>query len=225
MPKLPSRIPSAPRSRDRDEVDRHRDRREDVDDGDREVGAGALVEPQQRQRVLPQGQRPEAEDREPRQPGVGLGRAAAPRSARRSASATSAAPSRSRTATRSLSGRPRRVLARHVEEAEDRLDDAEADDDRAGDDRGEHHLGGAVVRRRQVLRVDRQQEDRDQLRGDARGRVRGAGGRESAQVLEHQGSRHARRRSRACAALPAPTARRPPSASSAQVAGSVVKPV
>ena len=87
------------------------------------------------------------------------------------------------------------------------------------DHRGEHHLRGAVVGGRQVRRVDRQQEDRDQLREHARGRVGGARRREAAQVVEHLAGdrRRGARADRAVAGR-----RRAPS--SAQVAGSVVKP-
>ena len=80
---------------------------------------------------------------------------------------------------------PLRALAGEVVEAQDRLDDAEPDDDARRDHRGEHHLCGAVVARGQVVRVDRQQEDRDQLRHHAGGRVRGPGRGQPAQVLEH----------------------------------------
>ncbi len=83
---------------------------------------------------------------------------------------------------------PLGVLAVLVIEAQQRLDQAEADDDAGGDDRREHHLGGAVVGRGQVARVERQQRDRDELRDDARRRVGGAGRRQAAQVSRH-GSR------------------------------------
>ncbi len=69
----------------------------------------------------------------------------------------------------------RGVLALLVVEAQQRLDQAEADDDAARDDRGEHHLGGAVVGRGEVARVERQQGNCDQLREDARRGVGGAG--------------------------------------------------
>ena len=78
-----------------------------------------------------------------------------------------------------------RVLVGEVVEAQDRLDHAEADDDRGRDQRRDHDLDVAVLRRAQVRRVDRQQEDRDQLREDARRGVRRPGRRQPSQVLEH----------------------------------------
>ncbi len=130
---------------DDDQPDRERDRDQDVGDRDPEVGARPLVEAEQGQRVLVQGERPEAEDREPRQPGVlaieqGLrdraGEGQGDRGGRRSA------PEQRREARRDD---PLRALAGEVVEAQDRLDDAEPDDDARRDHRGEHHLGGAVV--------------------------------------------------------------------------------
>ena len=74
--------------------------------------------------------------------------------------------------------------------------------------------GGAVVGRAQIRGVD-QQDDRDELREHARGRARGARGREAAQVLEHvqmvESSGGPRR-----SATPRP--------SSAHVTGSIAKP-
>ena len=59
---------------------------------------------------------------------------------------------------------------------------------RRGDQRGQHHLGCAVVGGGEIRRVDRQQEDRDQLREDAGGGVGRPCRREPAQVAEHQPS-------------------------------------
>ena len=52
-----------------------------------------------------------------------------------------------KSAAKEVGDDPRRVLAVLVVEAQQRLDQAEADDDAGRDDRGEHHLGGAVVGR------------------------------------------------------------------------------
>ena len=49
------------------EDDGHRDRREDVEDRGDEVGAGALLEPEQGEQELEHRQHPEAADRDPRQ--------------------------------------------------------------------------------------------------------------------------------------------------------------
>ena len=150
-----------------------------------EVGAGALLEPEEGQQVLEQRQHPEAADRDPRQVGGGL---VEQRLGDR--------PGEGQRDQRAGGRRPEErgegggddavgVLAGLVVEAQQRLDHAEADDDAGGDDRGEQHLGGAVVGRRQVARVERQQRDRDQLREDARRRVGGAGRREAAEVARH----------------------------------------
>ena len=109
------------------------------------------------------------------------------------------------------------VLVVLVVEAQQRLDQAEADDDAGRDDRGEHHLGGAVVGRGQVARVERQQGDRDQLREDARRGVGGTGRREAAQVSRHAASLRGSRTA-GTAASEAPTA------SSTHVIGSSKKP-
>ena len=172
---------------DDDEPDGDRDRRQHVCHRQHQVGAGALVEAQQRQHVLPQRQHPEAEDRQPRELGVGaveqrLGDRAGEREGDQGARGRGPEQRRER-------GRddPPRVLAREIEEAQQGLDQAKPDEDAGRDQRGEHDLGGTVVGRRQVGRVDRQQGDRDQLREHARGRVGGPRRGEAAQVLEHRG--------------------------------------
>ena len=90
-------------------------------------------------------QRPPIEIR--RQIGRRFGRAALRRSGRRRAGRPARRPWRPRTAPRRKSRRRGRVLAVLVVEAQQGLDQAEADDDAGGDDGGEHHLGGAVVGR------------------------------------------------------------------------------
>ena len=144
------------RDRDRDHHRRH---------GEAEVLAGPFVQPQERQRVLPKGELPKPHDHQARE--VGLG-----------------APVQQKLGDRAGQGkghqrhggrRPeqrrepgahhrRRLFAGEVVEAQDRLDHSESYDDRGGDEGRDHDLDVAVLRRAQVRRVDRQQEDRDQLR-------------------------------------------------------------
>ncbi len=135
----------------------------------------ALLEPEQGEQELEHRQHPEAGDRDPGQ----LGRGAVeqrfgdrPGEGQRDQRRGGAEPEE-----RGEGGGDdtRRVLAGLVVEAQHGLDHAEADDDAAGDDRGEEDLGDAVVGGREEARVERQQRDRDQLRDDARRGVGGAG--------------------------------------------------
>ena len=68
-----------------------------------------------------------------------------------------------------------RVLVVLVVEAQQRLDQAEADDDAGRDDARRTSPRRRRSRRGEVARVERQQRDRDQLRDDARRGVGGAG--------------------------------------------------
>src|SRR5680860_1374055 len=152
-----------------------RDRRQHVGDRHREEGAGALLEPEQGEQVLVQSGHPEAADRDPGQVRSGPVEQRfgdRPGERQRDQRRRGREPEERREGGRDD---PRRVLAVLVVEAQQRPDRAEADHDAGRDNGGEHHLGGAVVGRGQVARVERQQRDRDQLREDARRGVGGAG--------------------------------------------------
>ena len=131
---------------DHDQPDGERDRHQHVGDGDPEVRPRALVEAQQGERVLVQRQRPQAEDREPRQARHPRGRSRASEIGPANGSAiaaTTVAPQNS--AAKPVDTTPRGALVGQVVEAKDRLDDPEPHDDARGDHRREHHLGRAVV--------------------------------------------------------------------------------
>ena len=134
-----------------------RDRDKDVEDRGEEVGAGALVEADSVSRYSNSvaTQNPpiaiRASSIAPGRPAGGGGgallRAARPRE--RDQRADGRDPEQ-----RGEGGAdyPGLVLVLAIVEAQDRLDQAEADDDAGGDDRGEHDFGGAVVGPGEVAR-------------------------------------------------------------------------
>ncbi len=152
---------------------RQGDRCQHVDDRGDEESPGALLEAEEGEQVLVEGQDPEAADRDPRQVGRGLVEQRfgdRPGERQRDQRRDRGEPEQRREGSRDDAGG---VLVVPVVEAQQRLDHAEADDDAGRDDGGEHHFGGAVVAGREVARVERQQRHRDQLRDDA---GRGVGG-------------------------------------------------
>ena len=165
------------------EPDGQRDREQHVGEAGGEVSAGALVEAEQRHQQLVVREHPQPADRDQHQLRLARDRATAPTAGPRTA-ATSSAPTviaisrKADEVSHDLSSRRRLRSSRLVVEAQQRLDDAEAQQDAERDDGRQQHLRGAVVGARQVARVEGQQRDREQLRDHARGRVRGAGARE-----------------------------------------------
>ena len=74
-------------------------------------------------------------------------------------------------------------------EAHERLAEPQPQDDRDEDDRRQQQLRGAVVRAREVARVDRQQRERDHLGDDVGELVGGAGAQQPAQIARHRARR------------------------------------
>ena len=169
-----------------DEPHRDGDGDQDIRDGEGEVGLGALVDPEERGQELEHREDPEPEDRDPHQVRVGvveqqLGERLGERKGDRQADRRRPE-ERREGGLHDLVG----VLPRLVVEAQQRLDDSEADHDAGRDHPRDQDLRGAVVGRGQIPRVERQQRDRDQLRDHARGRVRGTRGGQPAEVPGHQ---------------------------------------
>ncbi len=160
-----------------DQDDRHRDGQRDREHRDHEEGPGTLVEPEQGEQVLGQGQDPEAGDRDPGEFSIGAAEQSfgdRPGERHQHDRSDCAGPEERGEGCRD---HPFGDFVGLVVEAQQGLDHAEPDHDADRDHGGEHDLGRAVVGRGQESRVERKQRDRDQLRDDAGRGVGGAGAR------------------------------------------------
>ena len=170
-----------------DEPQRQPDGQDDVGQRGRQVGAGALVHPQQRVGELEVREGPQPERR-----GAQLGRAlrAEQQLRQRARRQRRRARARGGQPEQHAGGGPREPAAAvrvgvEVVEAHERLADPEPHHDREQDHRRDQQLGGAVVGAREVAGVDRQQAERDHL-GDHVGElVGGARAQQPPEVAGH----------------------------------------